>query len=166
MNTDNVRVLAKELVRDEGLRLQAYKDSVGLWTIGVGHLIGEDPGRPGQPRVWLITEPEAMAWLTMDIEIAYNVGKQFVPDLLYWGSDAYGSSMPPSYDESVRWRAIVNMAFNLGPRLGQFKNFLAAVNQRDWPVAADHMMQSKWATQVGKRAERLRDMILTGKVAA
>ena len=31
-----------DLIRQhEGLRLQAYKDPVGLWTIGYGHLIGK-----------------------------------------------------------------------------------------------------------------------------
>ena len=52
------------------------------------------------------------------------------------------------------------MAFNMGrPRLSKFKNFIAGVNASDWPVAAIEMMDSRWATQVGVRAERLRDRI-------
>jgi len=62
------------------------------------------------------------------------------------------------------------MAFNLGARLLEFKKFLAAYNARDWKTAADEMMASKWANQVGDglggrldRAERLRAMILEGR---
>jgi lysozyme len=55
------------------------------------------------------------------------------------------------------------MAFNLGNRLKGFKKFLSALNMGQWDDAAREMMDSKWATQVGKRAERLRDMVLTGR---
>ena len=45
------------------------------------------------------------------------------------------------------------------PRLSKFKKFIAAVNDGNWSTAAVEMMDSRWATQVGKRAERLRDRI-------
>ena len=47
------------------------------------------------------------------------------------------------------------------PRLSKFKNFIAGVNDRDWTRAAEEMMDSRWATQVGDRAIRLRNQILT-----
>jgi lysozyme len=58
----------------------------------------------------------------------------------------------------------VNMAFNLGDRLGDFHRFLGAVRVGDWPKAAIFMMESKWAKQVGQRAVRLRNMIRDGMV--
>ena len=52
------------------------------------------------------------------------------------------------------------MCFNMGaPRLSKFKKFIAAVNDGNWSTAAVEMMDSRWATQVGKRAERLRDRV-------
>ena len=52
------------------------------------------------------------------------------------------------------------MCFNMGaPRLSQFKKFIAGINASDWSVAAIEMMDSRWANQVGVRAERLRDRI-------
>ena len=55
------------------------------------------------------------------------------------------------------------MCFNLGyPRLSKFKKFLAAARNEDWETAADEMMDSKWATQVGDRAVRLREKMLNG----
>jgi lysozyme len=149
---DNATKLRAELVRDEGKRLVAYKDSVGLWTIGIGHLLGV------KARMTEITNDEAMALLDADIQTAEKVVWFLVPESKAWsGVDG------PGYEE-VRYRALVNMAFNLGPnRLAGFKKFIVSVNTRKWEQAAVEMMQSKWATQVGARATRLRDMMLTGK---
>lgn len=134
--------LKDDLIRDEGLKLQAYKDTAvpPNWTIGVGHLLGPTP------RMSEITGREAMALLDADIEDAAALAAKLV------GLD---------YDE-VRWRAVVNMAFNLGNRLETFVNFLAAYKAKDWPRAASEMMRSVWAVQVGDRAIRLHDMILNG----
>ena len=41
----------------------------------------------------------------------------------------------------------------------RIKKFIAAVNDGNWSTAAVEMMDSRWATQVGARAERLRDRI-------
>ena len=50
--------------------------------------------------------------------------------------------------------------FNLGrTRLGKFKKFIGAINEGDWEKASIEMMDSRWAKQVGARAERLRDRI-------
>jgi lysozyme len=58
------------------------------------------------------------------------------------------------------------MCFNLGyPRFSGFKRFLAAMGTSQWDTAAEEMMDSKWATQVGDRAERLKQMVLTGEAA-
>lgn len=142
MTSSNLKKLRDELIRDEGLRLEVYKDSVGLWTIGVGHLLGPDK------RMSIITRAEATALLDWDIESAWDLAERLVPGAFDQGHES-------------RERALVNMAFNLGSRLGQFKKFLAAVEKHDWSLAAVEMMDSKWAKQVGARAIRLRDQILT-----
>ena len=43
----------------------------------------------------------------------------------------------------------------------EFKKFIAGVNAGDWKTAAVEMMDSRWAKQVGDRAVRLRNRILT-----
>ena len=54
------------------------------------------------------------------------------------------------------------MCFNMGaPRLSGFKKFIAGVNSGDWNTAAVEMMDSRWARQVGDRAIRLKNRILT-----
>ena len=59
-------------------------------------------------------------------------------------------------------RALTNMSFNLGNRLGQFHLFLNAVSSHDWPRAAAEMRNSLWYKQVGARGERLAKEIETG----
>ena len=60
-------------------------------------------------------------------------------------------------------RVMANMAFNLGlPRLSKFVKFLKAVQDSDWEKASEEMMDSKWATQVGDRAKRLKIKMLKG----
>jgi len=48
------------------------------------------------------------------------------------------------------------MCFQLGrPRLSQFKNMIAAVEDLDWARMADEMEDSKWFRQTPERAKRL-----------
>ena len=58
---------------------------------------------------------------------------------------------------------MINMCFNLGlSRLLNFKNFLEAVESKDYVKAGVEMLDSKWATQVGPRATRLKNMMIEG----
>jgi lysozyme len=139
----NFERLASELRKDEGVRLRAYKDSVGLWTIGVGHLLGKDK------RMDEITGDEADALLTLDIHIAETVVSHLFPG---WTE---------SYDE-VRQRALLNMAFNLGNRLANFIKFRMFLANGQYEEACREMLNSVWAGQVGERAKRLSQMILKG----
>ena len=150
MLPQNLILLRKELIIDEGVRYKAYTDSVGLWTIGYGHLLGSSK------RMIEITFSEAEALLDSDIKQAEHLVRRLVPGFGQLPLSIGKTQIGPS-----RERALVNMAFNLGTRLGGFKKFLAAVNASDWQTAAVEMMDSKWAIQVGVRASRLRDLILT-----
>jgi len=47
--------------RLEGLRLKAYQDSIGVWTIGYGHTLNVKPGD-------VITQAQAIEFLKQDIK--------------------------------------------------------------------------------------------------
>lgn len=133
--------IQEELLRDEGLRLKPYKDSVGKLSIGVGRNL-DDVG---------ITHAEAMYLLSNDISEALN-GVLNLLDPEVWGNLS-----------DNRRRVLVNMAFNLGiPRLSTFKKMLAAVKDQDYVLAAREMLNSKWADQVGARAARLAERMAEG----
>ena len=57
-----------------------------------------------------------------------------------------------------RQRGLINMSFNLGTRLMNFRKMLAAMEAGDWELAADEALNSKWAGQVGARATRIADL--------
>lgn len=62
-----------------------------------------------------------------------------------------------------RQRVMVNMTYNLGIyRLLGFKHFLEAAEAGDYKRAADQMLDSLWARQVGRRAKRLAAMMELG----
>lgn len=131
--------LIAELIRDEGLRLKAYKCTANRTTVGVGRNL-DDVG---------ITEDEARYLLRNDIE---RVKRDLDKHLPWWRM----------LDET-RQRVIQNMAFNLGINgLLGFKNTLAAVKAKNWAAASAGMLSSKWAEQTGARAHRLAKMMRTG----
>lgn len=135
--------LRAQLIRDEGYRLLSYQDSLGYWTVGIGHYLGT------QRRILSITPIECEAFLESDVQAATAL--------------AVGFTVPAwPLMNFARQRALINMAFNLGPRLAQFALFLGAVQLGNWSIAAEQMLKSKWAAQVGVRATHLRDVILTG----
>lgn len=130
--------LTKQLIIDEGMRLKPYRDTVGKLTIGVGRNL-DDNG---------ISEDEALVMLKNDIDQAFDELSQF---------DWFNSLKPVKQD------ALVNMCFNLGlPRLLSFKRMIAALEAGDYQTAADEALDSKWAVQVGERANRIAEVIRNG----
>jgi len=134
--------LQNELIRDEGLRLTPYRDSLGYLTIGIGHIIGK-----GETFTTL-TREQALDILDSDIMIAERRLTNILPS---WRS----------LDE-VRQRAALNLVFNLGYKLADFKRFLHAAKSGDWEKAADHLTQSRWFKQVKLRGPRIVHAIRTG----
>lgn len=153
----DMTLLKSELVRDEGLRLSAYKDTVGCLTIGVGRNLDGNPLSRDELslvghncRTKPITEEQAMCLLENDVA---RVMLQLDKALSWW----------VTLDE-VRRRVLINMAFNMGiKKLLGFKRFLMTLNNASYAEAATEMLDSKWAEQVGKRADRLSIMMRTGK---
>ncbi|KZW99477.1 hypothetical protein JL49_17135 [Pseudoalteromonas luteoviolacea] len=64
----------------------------------------------------------------------------------------------------ARKAVLINMAFNLGIHgLLAFKKTIAAVERGDWDKAAIEMFDSRWAVQVGERADQLAEQMKTGE---
>ena len=131
--------MIEQLVDHEGLELLPYEDSLGIITIGVGRNL-EERG---------ISEDEAFYLLGNDIEIIWDeLIKQhpIVEDL-----------------DDQRQMILLDMAFNMGvPRLGKFKKMWAAIEDGDMIEASKQALDSRWADQVGRRAERLAERLTSG----
>lgn len=135
----SINALIFELKRDEGVVLKPYKDSVGKLSVGVGRNL-DDRG---------ITQDEAEYMLQNDLALAEHELDGLFPK---WRqlSDA-------------RQRVLMNMMFNMGrTRLSGFVKMWAAIAAGRFDDAATEMLDSKWATQVGARAQRLADMMRAG----
>lgn len=134
-----------ELKDDEGLRLKAYKDSLGKGTIGYGHLL-----RPGDPEV--ITEAQAEDIFESDFEKAVTEAQEAV---------AFFAAL-----DGPRKGAMVNMAFQMGGAgLAAFHATLDAMDREAWDEAAQDIMNSKYARQTRARAQRIAYRVRTGQYA-
>ena len=88
---------AAALIAREGRRLDAYRDSVGIWTIGVGHTAAA--GLP-VPRAGLrISAAECDALFARDVQSFVRTVRQAVP----------GDLPQHAFD------ALVSLCFNIGP---------------------------------------------------
>lgn len=96
----------------ETLRLKAYDDGVGVWTIGWGHTKNVKPGDT-------CTEEQAQQWFLEDLEPAEEAIDDFVDVVLTQGQ----------HD------ALVSFVFNCG--VGAFKSstLLKLLNAKDFDAA-------------------------------
>jgi lysozyme len=139
MDMDQLR---EEIAADEGCKYEVYLDHLGLATHGIGHLIREHEPEHGQPVGTPVSEERVRQCFALDIAVTMEDCQRLFADF---------KELP---DEAQL--VIANMCFNLGyPRLSKFKNFRAAVEERDWTRAADEMVDSRWHDQVPNRAKRL-----------
>lgn len=135
--------ITKQLRRDEGVVEHAYQDHLGWWTIGVGRLIDKRKG--GR-----LTDDEINYLLANDItekERELEASVSFYKRL-----------------DEARKGVLLNMAFNLGVQgLLGFRNTLKLIETGKYEEASKEMLNSKWAKQVGARADRLSKQMLTGE---
>lgn len=131
----------------EGLRLTAYRDTLGFWTIGYGHKLTENKDWSN----YSISSDTANGLLIVDL----NAAILLCTGLLEW----------PSLDTQARKDAVAELVFNLGE--GGWRKFVRcryALQQRSWQVAHDQLLASNWALQVKSgRAGRLANTLLTGE---
>lgn len=134
----------------EGCKLVAYLDTLGNWTIGVGHLLP----KPAPGKSWegfTITQDVADRYFLGDLVNALKRHAQALPE---W----------PKLDTACRQNAVVELCFNMGGRWGTFVNTRAAIERQDWQSVHDGLLDSAWASQVGPtRSTRLANYLLKGE---
>jgi lysozyme len=146
----NLSVLKEFLSRHEGRRLRAYSDSKGLVTIGVGFNLMQ----PGASQVCRL--------LGIDY-VAVVSGKEALTDtqcdalLQHCLTNVMSGvrKLVPGFDtlSDGRQMVLVDIGFAGLGTLAGFKKMLAAVSTGNWEQAADEILCSDWAVQVGHRAE-------------
>ena len=130
--------IAKYIKANEGLRLKPYKCTAKKLTIGYGRNL-EDVG---------ITIEEAEFMLKTDITKALE-------DL-----DSIFGFKPFCALSNKRQMALIDMMFNLGrPRFKTFKKMIKAIKTGNFQQAAYELLDSRYATQVPRRAHTNADLM-------
>ncbi len=153
--------IKEQLVRHEGLRLKPYRCTAGKLTTKRNGF----PIRSGMTDDCGISQTEAYVLLENDIQ---NCQKQLLDEI------------PETYDslDEIRKSVLLNMCISIPQSrfaplrepcylgingLLGFKNTLAFIQAGDWERAANGMLASKWAKQVGLRAIELSELMRKGQ---
>lgn len=150
LTQEQKRRLRNQLVLHEGLRLRAYRDTKGIWTIGVGHALPGITDAAAKALLW--TRNESL--LTCDYDAA-----------LHWRELQDRVSWLWSLDP-VRQNVFAELAFNMGAgKVLLFRQTLQSTQAQDFKAARQHLANSKWArVDVGRsRSERILRMLETGR---
>jgi len=135
--------LINKLVAHEGVKRFAYKDTLGFITIGCGRVIDSRVAGTG---------------LSID-EIFYLLNNDITKFRKELSKHTWFNKQ-----NAVRQEALIELAFNMGtPNLLKFKNMIASLMMLDYETAVIALVDSKWATQVGKnRVADIRHRLLHG----
>ena len=135
---------------NEGRKNTPYKDTKGLWTVGVGHLIGktlpkEFKNADGTPKT--LSDSEVDKLFALD----YEKHKQEAEKL-------------PMYNElnDKGKQALIDLSFNMGAtkfNANKWPKFFAALKAKDLNKAALELKDSSWFTDVKSRAPRVIELI-------
>jgi lysozyme len=141
---DDASVMAM-IKKHEGVRDTPYKDSVGLWTVGVGHMIG-----PTLPPEWNKKfSPQEIDQLFAKDFAEHKAAAQRIP-----GFEKLNSSGQA---------AVIDLTFNMGPAwFRKFPAASAALAKGDVQTFANEMQNSAWFKQVGNRGPTIVGMIRGG----
>jgi lysozyme len=136
----NKERLEKQLKRHEDYRKHPYKDTEGNLTVAFGrNLDGKG-----------ISRSEARMLLSNDIDDSLAECKK---RFSFWDNLS-----------ELRQEVVCNMMFNLGwPKLKGFKKMIAALEKKDYELAAAEMLDSKWRLQVKGRALELARQMRTNE---
>jgi lysozyme len=123
--------------KHEGFKTKPYKDSLGLWTIGVGHLIGDGKTLP----------PEWNRELSPQ-----EVDTLFAGD---FASHKQAATKIPGYDRVNEQGkgALIDLTFNMGNTwYKKWPNFVKNLSSGNTEGAAASLEDSNWYKQVKSRA--------------
>jgi len=141
--------------KNEGFKNKPYQDSLGLWTVGVGHLIGDGKTLPP---AWNRT------FTNEEVDTLFAVDFQHHKEL---------AAKSPGWEKAndKAKMGIIDLTFNMGGAwYKKFKNASAAMAAGDFQKAAEELKfkdetkttLSAWYQQVKGRAERTVALIAAG----
>lgn len=141
--------LLELLKLEEGYREKAYLCSEGYPTIGIGTKLGPK-GAPIEHFTLTVSEKVAKAMLDDEVSgiVKSLVGYRWYTQL--------------NEDRQI---IIKSMAYQMGiSGLLKFRKMIAALESQDWKIAHDQALDSLWAKQTPKRANRHAEVLKSGDI--
>ena len=135
------------IIAHEGIRYTPYKDSLGLWTVGVGHLIGDGKTLPPEMNREF-SHDEVMAMFDKDYD-HHRKAAESIPGFNKFNTTGQA--------------ALTDLTFNMGPAWSRgWPNTRKAIGEGNTEAAASGLKNSKWYGQVGGRAATIVSMVRAG----
>jgi lysozyme len=131
------------ITKEEGFKNKAYKDSKGLLTIGVGHLIKPD-------------EPHLITAVLTDDEV-----KDLLKSDLKWCSEAVEKAVKVPLTQP-QFDALYSLCFNIGETNFRKSTVVRKLNENDYKGAADAILMWNKPEVLTNRRKRERDLFLSG----
>jgi lysozyme len=142
---ENIMAIAKStlsfITKEEGARNKAYKDSKGLWTIGVGHLIKPD-------------EQHLLTATLTDEQV-----EELLRSDLKWCSEAVESSVKVPLQQN-QFDALYSLCFNIGGTAFAKSTVVRKINENDLQGAADAILMWNKPEVLINRRKRERALFL------
>lgn len=132
------------LMLREGVRLKAYRDVKGIWTIGAGHC-----SVAGPPHVW--------PWTTITTAQADEI---FARDLIPF-EDAVNKALKRSVPQGS-FNALVSLCFNIGPGGFAGSSVVKQINLGNMQEAANDFLLWDHPPQLLERRKEEREQFLRG----
>ena len=129
------------ITKEEGFRNKAYRDSKGLLTIGVGHLIKPD-------------EEHLKSAVLTDEQV-----KELLKSDLKWCSEAVESSVRVPLTQK-QFDALYSLCFNIGETNFKKSTVVKKLNANDLKGAADAILMWNKPAVLEKRRQRERALFL------
>ena len=143
---ENIMAITKStlsyITEEEGKRNKAYKDTKGLWTIGVGHLI-----RPGEEHLITAT--------LSDEEV-----EELLRSDLKWCSEAVEGAVKVPLAQA-QFDALYGLCFNIGGTAFKNSTVVRRLNAGDYKGAADAILMWNKPAVLEKRRKRERELFLS-----
>ena len=142
---ENIMAIAEStlsfITKEEGFKNKAYKDSKGLLTIGVGHLIKT-------------SEPHLLTATLSDQEV-----KDLLKSDLKWCSEAVETSVKVPLAQN-QFDALYSLCFNIGETAFRKSTVVRKLNENDYKGAADAILMWNKPEVLVKRRQRERALFL------
>ena len=116
----------------EGFVRKPYQDPIGLWTVGVGHLIGDGKSLPKEWKGKVLSDEEVDELLFEDLE-RFEIGVERLTKV---------------YLSQGQFDALVSFSFNVGLGNLQSSTLRAKLNRGDYEGASNEF--PKWRRAGGK----------------